>query len=106
VIVPGLWLLFTRRELSSRKGIALVLTPAELLVRTRAGVQRVRWSDVARLEITSRRAWSILIGPHEARSLIVHHKDDGRIRFREMQVAAPLEVVASLCEAYKKGLLP
>jgi hypothetical protein len=106
VVVPGLWLVLTRREMASRKGIAFVLTPAELLMRTRAGVHRVRWSDVTRLEIASRRAWSILMGPHQARAVVIRRKDDGDISYAEALLGAPAEVVVGLCEAYRKGVLP
>jgi hypothetical protein len=105
-VVPVLWLLMTRHEMAPRKGIALVLTPAELLMRTRSGVHRVRWSAVTRLEIASRTAWSILMGPYQARSVVIRRKDDGDITYAEALLGAPPEVVVSLCEAYRKGSLP
>jgi len=106
LIVPLFWIVLTRRDMAPRKGIALVLTPAELLLRTRAGVHRVRWTQVVRVEIASRTAWSILFGAHESRSLIVHRKGDDPISYAEPSLAAPAEVVAALCEGYRKGGLP
>jgi hypothetical protein len=106
LVVPVLWIVLTRRDMAPRRGIALVLTPAELLLRTRSGVHRVRWSDVARVEIASRTAWSILFGAHESRSLIVLRKGDDPISYAEPFLGAPAEVVLALCEAYRKGVLP
>lgn len=103
LVVPVLWIVLTRRDMAPRRGIALVLTPAELLLRTRSGVHRVRWSQVARVEVASRTAWSILFGAHESRSLIVHRKDDDPISYAEPFLGAPAEVVLALCEGYRRG---
>jgi len=106
LIVPVLWVVLTRRDMAPRKGIALLLTPAELMLRTRSGVHRVGWPQVARVEIASRTAWSILFGAHESRSLIVHRKGDDPISYAEPFLGAPAEVVQSLCESYRKGTSP
>jgi hypothetical protein len=106
IIVPSIWLLWTRMDLKPRKGIALVLTPAEMLMRTRAGVHRVLWEEIARLEITSRTAWSVLRGPHPQRALVIHRKEDSTITYDEEFLGAPAEVVSALSEGYRKGVLP
>ncbi len=106
VIVPVFWLVLTRRDMAPRKGIALLLTPAELLLRTRAGLHRVPWKQVTRVEIASRTAWSILFGAHESRSLVIHRKGDDPISYAEPFLGAPAEVVAALCEGYRKSMLP
>jgi len=103
--VPVLWLLLARRETAARTGGAMLLTPAELLLRTRAGVHRARWSDIDRIEIVTRRAWSIALGAHENRSLVLHRKSDQPIRYGETLLAPPVEVVAGLCEAYRAGVM-
>jgi len=104
--VPALWYLMTRADIAPRKGIALLLTPAELMLRTRAGVHRVSWPQVARLEIVTGTSWSILLGPHESRSLVIHRKDDDTISYTEAFLGAPCEVVVALCEGYRKSVLP
>jgi hypothetical protein len=111
--VPAIWFLTMRNDLKPRKGIALVLTPAEMLMRTRAGVHRVAWTEVQKLEITSRTGWSVLLGPHPQRTLIVRRKpskaapdDDNTITYVEEFLGAPAEVVVSLCDGYRKGILP
>jgi hypothetical protein len=106
LIVPALFVLLGRRELAARKGIALLLTPSELLLRTRAGVQRMRWSELGRLQITARSSWSMVEGPRQTRSLLIEPKDGEPIRCMEASLDAPAEVVAALCDGYRKGLLP
>ncbi|MGD8860173.1 MAG: hypothetical protein PVI30_09170 [Myxococcales bacterium] len=106
IIIPGFWYLATRIDIAPRKGLSLVLTPAEMLMRTRAGIHRVRWSQIERLEISSRAIWSILKGQHEARALVVHRKHDDTISYVEAFLGAPAEVILGLCDAYRKGILP
>ncbi len=66
--VPLVWIWITRREILPRKGLALVLTPAEALMRTRAGVLRVTWARLARVYVEANPTWSICRGlpPQEA----------------------------------------
>ena len=105
-IAPIMWWLAARRDLASRKGIALLLTPAELLFRTRSGVHRVRWAQVAKLQIATRTVWTFLQGSHPARSLLIERKDDDPITYGEALIGVPLEVVAALGDGYRKGVLP
>jgi hypothetical protein len=100
-IVPLAWILITRASLAPRRGLSVVLTPSELLLRTRAGVQRVAWSSVTRSEVLTRSTWSLLQGAHQASSLIITRNDDAAIHFPQAYVGLPVEVVAALCEAYR-----
>jgi len=111
--VPAFWFVAMRNDLKPRKGIALVLTPAEMLMRTRAGVHRVAWTEVQKLEITSRTGWSVLLGPHPQRTLIIRRKpskaapnEDNAITYVEEFLGEPAEVVVSLGDGYRKGILP
>lgn len=111
--VPALWFTAMKRDLKPRKGIALVLTPDEMLMRTRAGVHRVVWREVTKLEITSRRAWSVLLGTHPQRTLVIRRRasktgssEDNTISYVEEFLGEPAEVVVALCEGYRKGVLP
>ena len=105
VLVPTSWFVMTRRSLAPRKGLALVLTPRELLARTRAGVQRVAWAQVTRIDISARMVWSILQGAHETRLLTIGQEREANIQCSEAFLGIPAEVVAGLCEAYRKGLV-
>jgi hypothetical protein len=106
VFVPLVSWSLARSRSGPRKGIALLLTPSELLTRSRAGVQRVRWQELARAEVASRTAWSMLRGPYEARALVMQLKDGGARAFDEAALGVPAEVAAALCEGYRKSILP
>lgn len=103
VIVPIGWLVLTRSQLKLRRGLAGILTPTELLLRTRAGVLRVAWPVVQRADIESRAAWSLLLGAHEARSLVIRRKKAPPLQYQESFVGVPLEVFAALCDAYRRS---
>jgi hypothetical protein len=105
IVVPVAWFLFTRAHIKPRLGLALILTPAELLMRLRSGVMRVAWGQLAGAELDARAAWSILLGAHEARALVLRRKNAAEIRYHESFLGVPVEVVASLCEAYRKGAI-
>jgi hypothetical protein len=106
VVVPLGWLWATRREIAVRRGVALVLTPAELLLRTRAGVHRARWSKLQRISIDARRAFSVLDGLHVAKTLVLKRKDEPPIRYDEAYLGVPAEVAQVLLDAYRTGALP
>ena len=104
--VPLVWAWITRRQIAPRRGLAMVLTPSELLVRTRAGILRTRWQDLLRTTIDARKAWSVLEGYHQARELVLRRSDGTPIRDQEAFLGVPVEVAQLLCDAYRKRVLP
>ena len=106
VIAPFLWIAMKRREISVRRGLAMVLTPAEVLMRTRAGVHRAAWPKLQRTSVEQKRAFSLLSGMHMAKILVLKRKDDTPIRYEEAYLGLPVEVVQVLIEAYRRGELP
>lgn len=106
LLVPLVWVWLTRRAISPRKGIALVMTPAEMLMRTREGVLRATWKGLDRVRIERKRSWTILEGYHHVRTLVIERKNDQPIRYDEAFLGAPAEVVTALAEAYRRGIIP
>lgn len=102
VVVPLVWFLLTRAQMAARKGLSLVLAPQDLLLRGRGGITRVPWSTVSRCEVSSRTSWSLLQGGHESRALLIQRGKESSMQCNEAAMAAPAEVVASLCEFYRK----
>jgi hypothetical protein len=101
--VPVSWVLWKRRGLAANRGVALLVTPADLLLRTSAGVMRVAWSSIARVEVATMRRWSLLRGAYEDRALVLHRKHVEDIHYSEAFLAVPAEVVAGLCDAQRKS---
>jgi hypothetical protein len=69
-------------------------------------VMRIAFAEIARFEITARTIWSIIDGAHESRTLVIHRKQAEQVNYAEAFLGEPAEVVLSLCEAYRKGVLP
>lgn len=106
VAVLARWIWMERRDIAPQKGLSMVLTPAELLMRTRGGMLRTRWRDLASASVTSKRAWSVLEGVHDARQLVLSRRGAGPIRYDEPYLGIPVEVAQILVEAYRTGRLP
>lgn len=100
------WLWMERRDIAPQKGLSMVLTPAELLIRTRGGILRTRWRDLARAGVTEKRAWSVLEGVHEERKLVISRRGAGPITYDEPYLGLPVEVAQILVDAYATGRLP
>ncbi|MCA9610903.1 MAG: hypothetical protein KC619_35155 [Myxococcales bacterium] len=104
--VPARWFWMTRREVSPRKGLALVLTPAEVLIRTQRGILRARWKELLKVSIDGKTKWSVLEGAHEARQLVLTRAHAPAIRYDEPYLGIPVEVGKLLLDAYRSGWLP
>jgi hypothetical protein len=103
VITPLAWVWYQRRSIAPQLGMAMVLTPAELLIRTRGGVLRVHWPRLQRLSIDARGRLSMLIGWEIRRALIIERKDGLPVRYDEAFLGVPAEVALELCDAYARG---
>jgi hypothetical protein len=106
VAVPLVWAVLARRHVAPRRGVAMVLTPAEVLIRIRSGILRASWPRLAHVRVEARSAWSLLEGTHVARQLVLDRGDDPPIRYEEAYLGVPAEVAQGLCEAYRRGALP
>lgn len=105
VAIPLTWIGLTWRHVAPRKGLALVLTPTEALLRTRAGVLRAAWTDVPSMSVESVTGWSLLEGRSETRKLRLDRVDAPPIRYDEAFLGVPAEVALALAEAYRKRTL-
>ncbi|MBN1653422.1 MAG: hypothetical protein JXA30_06565 [Deltaproteobacteria bacterium] len=106
VVVPSAWGWLTWQNIKPRRGIALLLTPAEMVMRAKQQLLRVRWSNLLRVDIDLKSVWSVLEGVNENKTLVILRRNEPEIRYREIFLDEPLEVVLVLIEAYRKGLLP
>lgn len=106
IAIPFGWLLLSLREVRPRKGLSMVLTPTELLLRTRGGVLRTQWSEMQQIHLDSSPGWTLLDGFQRARRLVITRRDDPPIRYDETYLGFDAEAVQRLLNAYRKGLLP
>lgn len=106
LVVPLIWHRVTLRLLAPRRGLSLVLTPAEILLRTGSGIHRVAWREIKRVTIESHRSWAILSGTQHRRNVLIERREEPEVRYDEIFLGAPAEVVTSLLDGYRRGLLP
>lgn len=104
--VPVRWFWMTRRDVKPRKGLSMVLTPAEALMRTAKGMIRIRWDKLDRVSIDAKKKWSVLEGAHELRRLVLTRRHAPQIRYEEPYLGIPVDVAQILVEAYRDGRLP
>jgi hypothetical protein len=102
VIVPAAWFVFTRATLRPRRGLALVLAPDKILSRGRGGISHAAWTSVSRIDVHARSSWSLMHGAYEARTLILDRQREPSVQCAESFMDLPIEVVAGLCDAYRK----
>ncbi len=102
LMVPVVWIVLTLRELRPRKGLAFVLTPTALLIRTRRGVLETPLRALGAPTIDVRRAWSVTDGLHAERTLILPRKDEPPIRYEEAFLGVPAEVALTLFTTKKR----
>jgi hypothetical protein len=100
------WVWMERRDIAPQKGLSMVLTPAELLIRVRGGILRTRWPELASASVAEKRAWSVLEGTHEARKLVISRRGASPSTYEEPYLGLPVEVAQILVEAYAAGRLP
>jgi hypothetical protein len=106
VAVPLVWFAVVRRRLGPQSRAALLMTPAELLVSFPSGIERLRWRQLLRIEITSKNLWSMFEGMYESRSLVFYGEQEFVMTIDEAFLGAPAEVIVALAEAYRSGVLP
>ncbi|MCS6858380.1 MAG: hypothetical protein NZM37_11760 [Sandaracinaceae bacterium] len=106
IMAPLLWFLTQFRSLSPRMGLACVLTPAELLWRSRAGIHRLPWKNVEEVSISTRWAFLATEGLHRQQALLIKTREDFSLRFDESVVGIPLDAFELLIQSLRAGLRP
>ncbi len=101
--MPLGWLWLMRRKASARLGIAMLLTPEELLVRGKHGVVSVPYHQLTEVEVRLKDIWSPFVGTYTARNLLIGTQDGATMNFDGGFLGVPPEVIAELCAAYRRG---
>jgi len=104
--IPLGWILVALRHVRPRRGLALVATPAEILMRTREGILRASWAHLESITIRREPALTILEGWTQRRRVILTRDGDRHpIRYDEAFLGAPADAVVALFETYRSGLI-
>lgn len=103
ISMPLVWLWLMKRKAAARLGIAMLLTPEELVVRGKHGVVSVPYHQLGDVEVRLKDIWSPFVGSYTTRNLIITTKDGATMTFDGGFLGVPPEVVAELCTAYRRG---
>lgn len=104
LLLPLGWLALTLRRRRAMGGAAMVLTPAELLVRDARGIHRAPWGEVTALSLGSRRSWTLTGGMAIERTLVVERAASTDISFDERWLGISAPALAALLETYGEGV--
>lgn len=102
--VPLAWLWSAVRDISPRKGVAMVVTPAEVIMRTRGGVLRATFRRIDDVTIESTPTWSLLDGATPHRKLTIMRRGDTPIRYDEAYLGVRAEVAKALLDAFRASV--
>jgi hypothetical protein len=91
------WFAWITRKRKSRRGIGMLLTRAELLLRGPHGVVAVPWAQLASTELRVSARWSPFVGSYAVRVLTLGTNTGERMIFDQSFLGVPLEVVEVLC---------
>lgn len=104
--IPLGWIVVALRHVRPRRGLALVATPAEILMRTREGILRASWAHLEGIGLREEPALTVLEGWTRRRRVILKRDGDRHpIRYDEAFLGAPADAVVALLDAYRTGLL-
>ncbi|MAQ13315.1 MAG: hypothetical protein CMN30_00745 [Sandaracinus sp.] len=103
-LVPLAWLYVALRHVVPRRGLALVATPAEVLMRTREGIVRASWPHLEGVSVQAEPALTVLEGWTRRRRMVLKRDGDRHpICYDEAFLGVPADAVAALLEAYRAG---
>jgi hypothetical protein len=97
------WLVWMGRRRATRLGIAMLLTPEELIVRGPGGAVGAPWGQLAGTAVVTRLGWSPFFGSFTARSLSLGDPHGTHLTIDAGFLGVPAEVLAALVEAYRAG---
>jgi hypothetical protein len=95
------WFVWMGRRRATRLGIAMLITPEELLVRGRGGVLGVPWSQLQAAQVAARMVWSPFVGSFSVRTLLITTTHGELLSFDAGFLGVPPEVLAAVLESYR-----
>lgn len=106
VLVPIVFLAFSALRVRDLGGATLVLTRAEVLTRTRRGMHRVPFRDVASTRVVRKRTWTLLTAMTVEARLVVERGEGPPMTFDGRLLGFPADLVAAAIEAQRDAFTP
>lgn len=99
----ALWWWRGRATRRARGGVALLLTPTQVIVRDARGARSAPWSEVQAVLTESQPAWDMLRGARRAPLLVISRRGTAPLRLREDELGLTVPRALALVEAYRSA---
>ncbi|MBK6810709.1 MAG: hypothetical protein IPG81_17790 [Sandaracinaceae bacterium] len=100
----ALWWWRGRATRRARGGVALLLTPTQLIVRDAVGARSAPWSEVQAVRTESQPAWDMLRGARRAPLLVISRRGTPPLRLREDELGVAVPRALLRVEAYRSAV--
>jgi hypothetical protein len=100
----ALWWWRGRATRRARGGVAMLLTPTQLIVRDAIGARSAPWSEVQAVRAESQPAWDMLRGARRAPLLLISRRGTPPLLLREDELGVTVPRALRLVEAYRSGV--
>ncbi|MBK8409833.1 MAG: hypothetical protein IPL19_17865 [Sandaracinaceae bacterium] len=100
----ALWWWRGRATRRARGGVALLLTPTQLIVRDAVGARSAPWSEVQAVRTESQPAWDMLRGARRAPLLVISRRGTPSLRLREDELGVAVPRALLRVEAYRSAV--
>lgn len=102
LLALAVWFAWMARRRQSRKGIGMLFTRDELLLRGPHGVVAIPWGQLADTELKLVSRWSPFTGAYASRTLTLTTNTGERMLFDQGFLGVPLESLDALLRAYRE----
>lgn len=100
-----LWWWRGRAARRARGGVALLLTPSQLIVRDAVGARSATWADVQAVRVESKPAWDMLRGARRAPALLIARRGSAPLVLREDELGVSARGAVAAVEGYRSAVL-
>ncbi len=89
----------------ARRGVALLLTPDQLIVRDAVGARSAAWSEVQAVREDSRPTWDMLRGARRAPLLLISRRGSQPLVLGEDELGVPVAHALAAVERYRAAVV-
>lgn len=101
----ALWWWRGRAVRRARGGVALLLTPSQLIVRDAVGARSATWSEVQAVRAESKPALDMLRGARRAPVLLISRRGSPPLQLLEDELGVPVSQALAEVEGYRSAVL-
>lgn len=100
-----LWWWRGRAARRARGGVALLLTPTQLIVRDAVGARSAPWAEVQAVRVESKPAWDMLRGARRAPALLIARRGSAPLVLRQDELGVSVSAALAVVDGYRSAVL-